>query len=413
MIFPTDFTMSKKVAKNAQEFHEILKSKQLSQCAEEYIACLADPFGATTGCLPAAILNIPSRKMKTYATGTLSTSSTTGTGFILVRPAWMAFAGSGGATINAVTFSNSSFTGTAFDNNDATTGVDIAQSNSEYLSGAVSTSVSSGIQYRLVACAIEVENTTPWSTRGGLATGVCEPNHLSLNGKTEPEISVLDGAFRESVSSGGNSKFTLKYNGPVEPGELDYSDSILNGAPNNLPFMGIWFSGPNSQTYMWRVVAHFEIVGTSARGKTATWSDPKGAGLGQTIMNKAHTEAGSQHHDSPGFWGTLSNALHTGVAATAEGAAKAAHFAVSAGNFITSLPGPRMLAKLGQSLASGYAGGAGSAAVSGMMKSGTKSIAAKSAGSVLSSTSSRPATSGVRRVYSKKPAPWKGRVLHL
>jgi len=333
------------IAKDSGGFKKLIKSAGLSQCAEEYLECMADPFTAETGCLPVSLTAIPSRKMKVFASGTLSTSSTNGNGFILVSPGLLVANDPGDMDVGAIRTTTASFTGTAFDT--TTSLAVLAQnSNSDYVEADIGNSPDAGIQYRLVSCGIEVEATTPWSSRGGLVSGVCQPNHRALNGVNENELTNMDAAFREAVSSGGDSKFQLKYNGPIDPVELGYcaAISLLGGVsgtdpyPANRPIMGIWFSGPNSQTYMWRVVAHFEVIGYAARGKTITWADPKGAGLAQAVVAKAHNQSGANHHNSQTFWETLSHALHDGKKATSAGYEKMLQYGKAAVKFVEDMP---------------------------------------------------------------------------
>lgn len=332
------------IAKDSGGFKKLIKSSGLSQCAEEYLECLADPFSAPSGCMPVSLTAIPSRKCKVFASGTLSTSSTNGNGFILVSPGFLIANNGGDADTGPIRYTQPNFTGTAFDMTIALNTVATAQSNSDYADTDITANSDAGIQYRMVSCGIEVEATTPWSNRGGLVTGICQPNHRTLVGVTENELTNMDAAFREAVSSGGDSKFQLKWNGPVDPAELGYCANLSLVAspadpyPPNRPVMGIWFSGPNSQTYMWRVVAHFEVIGYAARGKTITWADPKGAGLAQAVVSKAHNEAGASHHNSQSFWETLSHALHDGKKATSSGYEKMLEYGKAAVKFVEDIP---------------------------------------------------------------------------
>jgi len=338
------------IAKDSGGFKKLIKSSGLSQCAEEYLECMADPFTAEAGCLPVSLTAIPSRKMKVFASGTLTSSSTNGNGFILVSPGLLVANNSGDMDVGAIRTTTASFTGTAFDTT-TSLAVVASNSNSDYVEADIGNTPDAGIQYRLVSCGVEVEATTPWSTRGGLVSGVCQPNHRALNGVNENELTNMDAAFREAVSSGGDSKFQLKYNGPVDPVELGYCSviSLLGGVsgtdpyPANRPIMGIWFSGPNSQTYMWRVVAHFEVIGYAARGKTVTWPDPKGAGLAQAVVAKAYNQSGANHHNSQTFWETISHALHEGKKVTASGYEKVLQYGKTAIKFVEDMPSASVL----------------------------------------------------------------------
>lgn len=344
------------IAKDSSGFKKLVKSQNLSQCCEDYLLCMADPFSADTGCLPASLVSVPSKKMKVFASGTLSTSSTNGNGFILIRPGLLVCSDNPSANNGGIRYTTSTFTGTTFSNTTGTVGVSAAQTNSEYLSTGAAATASTGFQWRMVSCGIELEATTAWSTRGGLVTGICEPDHATLHNLAETDVAGLDASFRDAVSSGGDSKFQLKYNGPANPSDLDYQTTCNGTEAISQCFMGMFISGPNSQTYMWRVVAHFEIIGYAARGKTVTWPDPHGAGLTQAIISKTHAENGSNHHDSPGFWGTLSSALHEGIKATSSGLDKVANLAKSATKVVENLPGPAMLMKYGVPALEQYAG---------------------------------------------------------
>ena len=339
--------------KTKSGFKKLVAKSNLSKCAEEYLNCLADPIGADTGCLPASLISVPSRKIKCQASGTLSTSSTNGNGYILIRPGQLLFndgTSVGGSTAqNAIVYTTASFTGSAFNANTNATpagSVMAAATNSEYTTtDCAAAGATVGIQWRMVACAIEIEATTPWSTRGGLCTGICEPNHFSLGGQLESDVNKLDGAWRDAVSSGGDSRFVLKYAGPADPKEFEFTNAYLGNPDSGAfsveqcnPYMGIFISGPNSQTYSWKVVGHFEVIGAKARGKTVTWPDPHGAAVASTIMSKAHAENGGNHHDSPGFWGTISSALSEGVKMTSSGLDKVAGLAKSATHALEALP---------------------------------------------------------------------------
>lgn len=309
--------------KDLDSFRKLLKQQHLSQCAEEYLECLADPIAAPIGCLPAGQVSVPSRKVKYWAQGTMQTNAS-GNGFILVRPGMMVANDDQNVTTGAIRYTQSAFAGTVISNDTTTVGVTNAASNSEFQRANFNNaSASTGLQYRLVSCGIEIENVTPWSTRGGTVAGVCDQAHDSLNGLNITSFCNKDEAFREGVSSAGEARFQLKYNGPATPDELDFVTYVSTNDSNCRDFMCMFITGASSiQTFSWRVAAHFEIIGFQARGKTVTWPDPHGASLVQCILAKAHNESSQCHHDSPTWWQQLGHSLVSGVKAVASGVDK-------------------------------------------------------------------------------------------
>lgn len=353
--------------KDLESFRKLYKAQNLSQCAEEYLDCLADPISAPTGCLPTSMVNIPSRKLKVTAQGSFQTGATGGAvGFILVRPGSMITnddnntAGDG-----AIRYTTSAFTGATLSATTVTTGVLAANSNSDYTKAQIGVATSASpnlVQYRLVSCAIEIENTTPWQTRGGQVVGVCEQNHQNLDGYNYTQLANLDCAFREGISSSGVSRYQLKYNGPADPSDLDYSSGIGGGSiPICQAFMAIMVSADvdSIQTFAFRVAAHFEVIGGAARTKTVTWPDPHGASLVQSIMAKAHNEASQANHDSPVWWQTLGRSLLEGAKAVASGVDKLHVLKkVAVGALESAVPGSGALIDVGQAAYAAYAAAA-------------------------------------------------------
>lgn len=349
---------------NIDALKRFAREQGLSTTAENYMAAMADPFSAEEAAMPASLICIPTRKMKVRASGTLSTSSTNGNGFISIRPMMLAANTDQNATNGAIRYTTATFTGAAIAHDTTTApagSVAAAFSNSDfsYLGGiGAIPSSTGGIAVRLVTCAIEVEAITPWSTRGGSVTGVCEPDHLELGGATEANLNAIDASFKHSVSSGGESKFTLKYNGPVNPAEFDFnSAAVVPATAGNNVMMAMFFSGPNSQQYNFNVVAHFEVIGSAARGKTASHPDPVGAGLVQAAIGIAHHNSGQVHHEHKDFFNAIGSALHEGLSMTTSGLNKAVHIAGGVSKFIASLPGPKAAAFLGTQAINAYSGG--------------------------------------------------------
>lgn len=353
--------MSKSV-KDLEAFRRLYKAQNLSQCAEEYLECIADPISAPTGCLPTSMVTIPTRKIKVTAQGSLQTSSA-GNGFIVVRPGMMIANDPQNASNGAVTYTQSTSTQTAITVDSALTGMSQASSNSDYTRaqiGVASNASPNLIQYRLVSCAIEIENTTNWEKRGGQVVGVCEQDHQSLNGYNFNQIANLDAAIREGVSSGGVSRFQLKYNGPATPDDLDFTTEAIGTTPICQPFMAFFMqSSTDIQVYSWRVAAHFEVIGGAARMKTVTWPDPHGAALVQAIMAKAHNEASQSHHDSPTWWQTLGHSLVEGVKSVASGVDKLHVLKkVAVGALESAVPGSGLIVDAGQAAYAAYSAAA-------------------------------------------------------
>lgn len=283
-----------------------LKTTHLSGCAKKYAEAMFDPFGAEDGCLPANIINVPSRKMKTRVQGVMSTG-TAEVGFVLVRPGQMVVNATDSTPDGeyAVTYSDANYAGSSATTLIATTGVFGEMSNSDYRKGQFNEGGpnTSSLRWRLVSCGVEIENVTALIQRGGSVVGLVEPNHNGLDGYDAGSLLRSDSAFRCGVS-GSNSTFQLKWNGPAQPEEMDYasfvgevSGSFANSACN--PCMVFLVTSPRDspQTYNIKVVAHFELIGQAARGKTSNFPDTQGAAVVSSIAASANLESGNENED--------------------------------------------------------------------------------------------------------------------
>lgn len=296
-----------------------LKTTHLSGCAKKYAAAMFDPFGAEDACLPANIINVPSRKMKTRVQGVMSTG-TAEVGFVLVRPGQMVV-NAADPTPNgeyAVTYSDANYAGSSATTDITATGVFGEMSNSDARKGQFNDGGpnTSSLRWRLVSCGVEIENVTALIQRGGSVVGLMEPNHSSVEGFDAGSLLRSDSAFRCGVS-GSNSTFQLKWNGPATPEEMDYasfagevSGAFANSTCN--PCMVFLCTSPRDspQTYNIKIVAHFELIGQAARGKTSNFPDTQGAAVVSSIAASANLEAGSEnedHHSTSWYNAVLNN----------------------------------------------------------------------------------------------------------
>jgi len=287
---------------------QLLRNPALSKCAKEYLTALADPIGAEEGCLPSGLISLPSRKIKVASRGTFVASGTNGNGFILLQPGFLVANDASPVTRTSSDFAGSTFTTTAG------IGVIKEQSNSEYPASSFN---STDLQWRLVSAALEVECTTPWSARGGSIAGICTQDHQSLNAQDVSQLLEYDAAWNEAISSGGSSKWCVKYNGPTIPGDLEYNSQVSGAdASSGNACMGIFVSGVNSASFIYRAVAHFEVIGRNVRGKTTVIPDVQGAAIANMAMASAAKMSGRQNHNSNSWWESLGKHIKSGIRET-------------------------------------------------------------------------------------------------
>jgi hypothetical protein len=246
----------------------------LSECARKYARVLEDPFSGGVACVP-TLTNFPTMKHSFRTRGTVTTSSTSGMGFVTMNPYFMLF-----NDTNALYQSNSTYTGSVISTGVAT-GITAAGSNSPY------TSIQNGTQVkgRLVAAGLRVRNVTALLSRGGSLAAAESLNHTSLDTLNYTNLLLMDTAGTLDASLGSWQSVVWH---PQDEDELDFIQNTDTGAPPfNAYTLGFIMTAPTVatvQNYEWEAYAVFEAKGQLVHGLTPSLSDPQGLAAVQNAV---------------------------------------------------------------------------------------------------------------------------------
>jgi len=145
-----------------------------------------------------------------------------------------------------------------------------------------------GIKFRIVGAGMRVRYIGKLLDEAGIAHCVIDPDHYSLGTLTIQQIGQMETYFNMPVSQ--TEWITLTYS-PVTQDEFEFQpDPIVNplhvtGRPTTHHFMGMAFTGlAPGQTLSCEVVVHYEAIGRTVRGKTATPVDVVGTGIALGAM---------------------------------------------------------------------------------------------------------------------------------
>jgi hypothetical protein len=154
-----------------------------------YVWARINPFTAPACGIPKG-LSAQSSKHKSWSRGVLSTSSTTGVGFVLIRPS-PAF-----DTVVA-TYTDSSYADNKFETNNAVTGVNAGYPNCPYQSADFT---SGDARSRLVSYGVRVRYTGTELQKSGRLLAFCHPTGETLNGGTFSTLTSFPSAHTVPVS---------------------------------------------------------------------------------------------------------------------------------------------------------------------------------------------------------------------
>ncbi len=267
----------------------LVRSSILSRPAEMYAMSLANPFTGPVATVP-DYPNIPSRRLRVFAKGTASASSTTGFGFVVLDP----YRASTNDLTSVFTSSTAS-TVTAVDVADANT-VKVT-TNSDYASTDYGTgTLASG---RVVSAGIRVRYSGTQLNRGGLLIGFQHPTHQTINTLNQADIEAYDCAKRFIP---GNGEFTVLFS-PVLSEEMQFTNTFGGGNLSVIrPVMGFVWQAPTAAagaTYSWEVYVNIEVNGQEIRGMLPSVSDPAGfaavQNAAQVTQMRPHSEAAPSH----------------------------------------------------------------------------------------------------------------------
>lgn len=246
-----------------------------STCVRQYAELLADPFRLLDcWCLPVPP-TFPNERLSVFCKGGTATG-TAGTGFVAMNP--YAMVNGDNAFASAPVFaSDATWTGTGIaipsGTSPGSNGVVGYPSNSPY-TGADIGPTSDDIQYRLVAAGIRILYSGTELDRGGTIYGLCRPVDDSNNTLVGAYTSTLRKYDYVSAHSPKSNVWEELIHVPSAGNSFSdkYIDTATYGAPN----MAIMFTSSTPITYVWEAYAHFEVIGTPARGKISAEEDIEG-----------------------------------------------------------------------------------------------------------------------------------------
>jgi hypothetical protein len=208
------------------------------------------------------------------------------------------------------------------------------------------------MQVRHVATEIQVWNETSPLSREGSLFGVVGPDHEGLNNSNSADIAAYESSWSSAVGA-GEKRYSLKWNGIVDPSELEYTTDLSAGTTVS-PNMVIC-SGPNTTAQSWRfrVTSHYELIGRTVTGKTDNWVDPAGAGIVNNAAASAARSAGRRHSGSAEWMSAFRSHVLGGIrhlAPMARSVASAAvpHLPAAALSYATGNPGPLLASMAGR-----------------------------------------------------------------
>jgi hypothetical protein len=227
-------------------------------CVLDYGESLLNPFNLLLcPCVP-MYPALASRKFTTFVRGVGSTN-TSGVGGITGIPSGVQGVDAPPyAPIGCVT--DSSYAGAGLPAV-GDTGTTALYGNSDYTPAQVGT----GVELRLVSMGVRIRGKTTKLNQGGTVFLLQEPDHNSLAGKTDPqmgaydECAILDFENHDWLSCSYTPRFQADFN----------YHSNSSGVVDPQPFLGVLIkSCAPSQEFRYEIVAHYEAIGSSVRGKT-------------------------------------------------------------------------------------------------------------------------------------------------
>lgn len=251
---------------------------RLSPCARAYAHTLMNPFEGPMGCVPSTPALL-SRKVRVFARTTMTTG-TNQFGFVCADP--RSSTANGNVCLKVTT---ATYAGTTFDlATTPPTGVTDVVSNSDYATLGGTT----GITVRPVGSGIRMRYAGTELNRGGIVVGLQDPNHNSLQGRTQANLESDINSKRFTVS---RNWVTVLYK-PAYQADTDFGNIVANtGAAADLCFfMGLCCTAPATAAAVFDVefFTVFEAQGAAVRGTTISEVDETGFGAVQTALLRSN-----------------------------------------------------------------------------------------------------------------------------
>jgi len=274
-----------------REIKRQVMKPHISQCAQEYIASLVNPFDQNLmPCVP-SFFPIPSQKSCTWLKGTFALG-TTGFGYVLAR------ATLDNDTNASVIATQSTSVGGVLTNLSAfTLLVSAINTNNQYTNTQLVTQ--ENVQGRVVSYGLRVRYLGREDARNGTVM-MCETlDREDLNTRNFTGISAFQNATK-TVPDADRNWISACFSGPSDPDDIDFR-------PTGLPLGASYpivacISGTAGDQYEYEYIQHIEYAGRQALSKTPSHADQKGFDVAiQQVKTVANNKAIEPEKDGPGI----------------------------------------------------------------------------------------------------------------
>jgi len=271
---------------------------QIQDCTKHFIRALYDPFTTPAGvCIPCDLFPLPSQKSKAVIRGSFNLG-TTGFGYVAFTPSVC------NDVISLIATSNVSVGGAATGFNAFTALGNTYFTKLPYTNNDIV--VNKTVSARIVACGVRIRYAGKETDRRGIYNALESGEHEDLYFSN---FNSVNSDFAQTTVSRptGTSDWdaTVCNSGPVQPGELEFSNIALPLGPNSsgvtTPFI-IACSGNAGDQLELEAVIHVEYIGKAVDSKTPSHSDS--AGYGRAIQVSKADAAQSAHapEQGPSAW---------------------------------------------------------------------------------------------------------------
>jgi hypothetical protein len=275
---------------------------------------MENPFSGKVACIPTS-LTLPSRKVRYWIHGTMSTNGDTVGGanecYIKFNPYCIL------NVDHAVIATTSAWPAQTFPDDSGTgTGVAPYALNSEYAT-LYQTSVDTYDKFRVVGAGLRVRYSDTELNRGGYIVGIEEPNHFSLS--TSVDLADMSRFDTYKAVPATREWMSVVWH-PREQDELNWFIAVngsFGGADDRTQTwpLGFAIKGPGSTavTYEFEACVIAELTGSTIRGLTPSESDA--VGMSRVISTVSNTSARAPKVGDRAGWvrAAFNRVIDTGV----------------------------------------------------------------------------------------------------
>lgn len=262
-----------RVAYSQEQLPKLSSQVRLSDCADKYLEALTNPFNniSPLPCIPDTLV-LPSMKFKVQQRGTFA-AGVSGTGFVATAIERTIF-----ADLNSVYSTTTAYNGGQNIVVGSTLIEVIPTASVQSTFTSTSPTVTDGAtQFRLVGGGLRVTYSGPNLQMGGNMTIYKSPGQYLVG---SVPIALLNSQQTSAYLSVDHRDHAVCY-APDSTIQVSYENvaQFTSRIPSNSFNMIICVSGaPPTVTFLWEMVAYWEVVGTQAVQPTRSHADPVGMG---------------------------------------------------------------------------------------------------------------------------------------